>query len=537
MFIPIVFFLFLLGYDYAEGSQCPVRMRCALRLTYGGSGGSLLAVHSTESKISVIVDSENDMSLLTDGHSGFQFIYKHRENKGIQIKMLPGHSWSAQSNMLQYIESLRSLTHIRITQQVKIQEFIINSPPDNIIDAHINIIKILQPEMFDYVKIRKIGGFSILINLIKEMSKLKREVLREIIDSKMKMKTFVIAGGFMNVVSTFRGISVLIKETSGQMGRIIIRNPNFDLGPLFISDSGSESLAIIVEQINEPNSPVFQIVKNPPTVYKIVREFGGGIYSGTRGIETLVYHLIFFLNKQITMEAFIDVVIQVTASFKQINYETIIHKIDYIERILKKKMAPAFSYEILHKFEIFKQNKLVIEQVNIPYIVKLFLKGGEPKIKSAINLLFALRTDYLNSLTTLLLRLTFFTLTEQGVYFSVGLFPKLKTLINFNSKESIIVQIVRNINPAILQGGIDLTTIRRIPIIGQIYTGIIGSMTVHKEQRDVWMKMLVKQEAFTQIFSWIKFGAGIQGGQEPRGCIHDMGLWALASTSGCVFYD
>ncbi|XP_045463308.1 uncharacterized protein LOC123672984 [Harmonia axyridis] len=518
MFVPIIFFFILLGFNNAQD----------LRLYYRNES-SLLSVYNAETQIATIIDSDNDMSMLCDGNTGLQYLYSHRKNTVMKISR--HESWVASKTSIQnYVQSIRSLKTIRIQESEQTQEFSIESAPGNVINEHYRIIRGFQSEMEEYGELKRAGSFSIFVNVLKELCRIKRSVLRNIIRAKLGAKIFLLRGGIMKLVSVFRGLSSLMSETSGTIETSITKE-TFDFEPLFQSECGTEALAIVASQINEHNSQAIEIVQYPTRMYKVVREFNGGLYTGLRGVEELLYHTVLFLKRRVSVEVYMDLLIQVTSQIRNIDNNLIYAKIQFIKRILTNKM-PSSKLSVF--LDAFSQDKLIVENVNICSIINQF-RRETLSVGTIIHVLHSLRSGFPHLLSTLFVRLVFFTITGQGLFYVFRLIPSLKSIINFRSTEPIVHQIYREMKSVNMKN-LMVNNVGSVPVIGNIFQVISQSLVEYKQVKQLWMRDLVAMGSLPVIMSWINSGSA-RGGQGPRGCIHEMGIWGIDRTNGCLLFN
>lgn len=488
-------------------------------------------------KTSIVVDTANDMSIVSNGVTGTQFLYDFRKKTVMQY--VSKQFRSSNTTIEQYVESMKSIKRV-VSNMVQQKTFSINSPPTDALAMHLDVIKTLQPEMGSFGQIKMTAVYSIFLNLMQEITKISKGGLRNIIVAKMKSRKFVIRGGIMNVVSVFRGLYTLVTKTTGNIQSRILMSNKFDMKSLFLSECGTEALAIIVNQLGAGNFQLAQLTNYPIIMYKVVKEFSGGMYSGLKGIENFVYHTIAFLNKQSSLESFIDLLIQVGSQYKPIRSEQIINKINFIVGILNKNRSIQ-TQQILVNFQRYISGSLTIGRVNIASLVQKFMIGGQLKISSFVELLNTMQIDVMKAISTLFVRLSFFTLTDQGNFLISKLLPILKQFIDVNSRKRIINQIGHetNINGLMMQvkeQNVE-TIVQQIPAIKQIFQSVEMGLQNVQINKQAWFKSIVQSGALEKVISWVKFGGGVKGGREPVGCIHDIGLWAIDQTHGCKCFD
>ncbi|KAK9886845.1 hypothetical protein WA026_018495 [Henosepilachna vigintioctopunctata] len=426
-----------------------------------------------------------------------------------------------------YLLKLSVLTVVRNWKNG--QNFKLSSPSKQVTSIVVSIVKHLSYEISKRVEKNPDCAISVLVVLTKTLVKAK-DVLKLIL-SRVDSTSLVIQGGLVKLVGILQGLQALGQKIPGVLN-LLVRNLNVSLLLAYSSGFG------IVLNLLAQNSKSIDFskvlgdqLKNPQDLLGLAVTLDYGSYLGIAGIVAVIYNVQLYAQKKITLEALIDILIQVEASnVQKIEQKTWDDHIKIYLSIIQDQTSTFHNdqYWSLHnKFvQDIKNEKLVIGGINVSAIISTLINtSGSCTLSRVLRVLLELKV--LVSLTTIVstlyLRLIWFVISGEGLVFIAQLLPSISISIDLTSATSIIKQILSSVNIAsILKYIITLDVVgllTHLPVLGPIFESLNTALKVVGIAAQVSLIQALKEttSVLNSIKNWVWYGLGQAGGSKPSG--------------------
>lgn len=429
------------------------------------------ALVNTTSQVAIVFQIGQPIALIANGKTGASIVINIKEKTVVYYPAGANQNlWQAsQLDLVDYLNDLGPLTNVNNWNNG--QSSNLTSVPKEVKNILISIIKKLDIEIAIRVNVNPDSIISLISVLIKGLLESKNVIqhICIIIESPV----IVIYGGLSKLVNLIVGLDAISKYLQGGI-QSIIKNGT-DIAPVLGENSGFNSLIDFLLQtcVHADLTKILgNLLQRPEGILKLVVELDRGIYSGISGIFAVVYNVQLYATKKISLEALIDVIIQVQACNAHFKIaKKTLNEALYWYFILAESQKTQFhtetSWLTLNKFfQDIKDDKLVIKGINVSAIInELISTSGSSSLCNVVKVLRHLSPAVSLSkiIATLYCRFVHYVVFGHGLIFIDILLPQIPIKIDFASKTSILKQILSKVNV-----GQIVSYLLRLDVVGAI---------------------------------------------------------------------
>lgn len=415
-------------------------------------GSQVFALINTTVNVAIVLQLGEPIALVTNGNTGTSIVINIE--KQIIIYYPPGSNgnlWK-NSNLLEYLQKLGPLTSIINWKNG--QSFKLSSATKQIKDILISIIKHLDHSTeiaVNFYPDTVVSRVSVLINGL-----LQSQTVLQLLLEKLDTSVTMVNDGLQKFVYLVVGLTDIGNKVNGGIQSLIRNDTNVPL--LLGQNSGLTSLLALLLQDGvhvDLTTILGDLLKTPEDFLGLAVHLDRGKYTGFSGLFAAIYNLQLYAVKKISLEALIDVLIQVQVAngFVKITKERLNHIISWYFVIAKSQVSEyntASSWTTLNTFfQEIKEDKLVTNGINISAIINILIStSGNRSLSNIVKILLYLKPACSLSkiIATLYFRLVCFVITGQGLMFIHILLPNVLANISLSSTTSVLKQILSSVN-------------------------------------------------------------------------------------------
>ncbi|XP_044749588.1 uncharacterized protein LOC123310206 isoform X2 [Coccinella septempunctata] len=501
---------------------------------------NVFALVNTILDVAIVFQIGEPIALITNGKTGVSIVINIDKETVVYFPSgCNDNLWRDQITLVEYLQKLGPLTNVNNWKNG--QSFKLTTVTKEVKNIIISIVETLDVEIALRAKSNPDAIISLISVVVNNL--LGAKGVLQILLVKLNSSQTLIVGGLLKVVNLVVGLKFLGTKLNGGLQAIIKEDTSVSL--LLGENSGLSSLIDLLIQVSanvDLTKVLGDLLKSPEDIFALAVQLDGGIYYGVSGITAVIYNVQLYAAKKISLEALIDILLQVQAvnGHVKITKEVWNNLLNWYF-VLAQSQASQYhtdsSWSTLNKFfQDMKDEKLVINGINVSAIINLLIStSGNASLSNVVKILVYLKpVCALNKLiATLYFRLIYFVISGQGLVFIHVLLPDISISINLSSTTSILKQILSSVNVLQIVSyllRLDIVgAITHLPVLGPILKALDEILKAVGLAAEVTVTSALKAvgSILDDLKNIILFGLG-RGGKAPS----DSGIAGLSIYGG-----
>ncbi|XP_045463119.1 uncharacterized protein LOC123672851 isoform X2 [Harmonia axyridis] len=502
----------------------------------------VFAVVNTTEEVAIVFQIGEPIGLIVNGKTGVSIVVNIDKKTVVYYPSgCNDNLWKeSKSSLVDYLKNLGPLTNVNNWKNG--QSFKLNTVTKEVKTLLVSIVQFLDVALAIRVKTNPDAVINYLGAIIHTL--LESSDVLELLLVRLKSTVNVILGGLSKVVNIAIGLKTIGLKLQGGIKSLLDLDINVSL--LLGQNSGLNSLLDLLIQVGvrlDLTKVLGNLLQSPESILGLAVTLDGGIYVGISGITAVIYNIQLYAAKKISLEALIDVLIQVESDHHVKITREVLNNVLTRYFVLAKSQAAQYntgsSWSTLNKFfQDIKDDKLVINGINVSTVINILIStSGSSSLGNIVKILTQLKSIVSLSkiVATLYFRLIYFVISGEGLVFIHQLLPDIKIAINLSSTTSILTQILSNVNVLQIVSyllRLDIIgAITHLPVLGPILQALDSILTAVGLALEVTVTSALKAvgSILDDLKDIILFGLG-RGGKAPA----DTGIAGLSLLGGGI---